>query len=218
VYARKVGDRTLDFDLWPGLERGVLVMVDRQTHSLWSQLNGNGIKGPLTGQRLRLISTTISPWKSWSALHPDTTVYAGGSSVFALLGPDYSLGGNPQDHRGFVLGTRVGAATRAYPLLLLDRSPVLNDELGGVPIVIAYNPQEGFGVVWDRKIGDRELRFQRGITPFSARDDSGSTWDLLQGTATAGPLAGQHLAGRWVTLAYPHRWEEFFGAGSIYGE
>ncbi len=177
-------------------------MVDRQTHSLW-RLKGNVIKGPLTGQRLQLIPTNIYPWKSWNQLHPDTTVYAGGSSVFAFLSPDYSLGGNPQDHRGFVLGTRVGSATRAYPLPLLDRTPVLNDELGGV---------------WDRKIGDHALKFQPGGTPFSARDDSGNTWDLLQGNATAGPLAGQRLNGRWVSLAYPHRWEEFFGAGSIYGQ
>jgi len=218
VYASNVGDRTLDFDLWPGLERGVLIMRDRQTNSLWSQLNGNVIKGPLMGQRLELIPTNIYPWKSWSRIHPDTTVYAGDSSVLGFLGPDYSLGGNPEDHRGFVLGTRVGSATRAYPLPLLDRRPVLNDELGGVPIVIAYNPNEGFGLVWDRKVGDSELKFQPGRAAFSARDDSGNTWDLLQGNATTGPLAGQHLNGRWVTLAYPHRWEEFFGSGSIYGQ
>ncbi len=217
MYARKVGDRTLTFDLWPGLERGVLVMTDRETGSLWSQLNGNIIKGPLAGQRLQLVSTNIYPWKSWRSVHPDTSVYAGGSSIFAFLGPEYSLGSRREAHRDFVLGTRVGAATRAYPLTLLDRTPVLNDELGGVPIVVAYNPDEGFGLVWDRTIGDRNVRFKPGRAPFSATDDAGNTWDLLQGNAVSGPLAGRHLNGRWVTLAYPRRWEEFFGAGSIYG-
>ncbi len=191
-------------------------MTDRETASLWSQLNGNGIKGPMAGQRLQLISTNIYPWKSWRKLHPDTSVYAGGGSIFAFLGPDYSLGSSREAHRGFVLGTRVGSVTRAYPLTLLDRTPMLNDELGGVPIVVAYNPDDGFGLVWDRRVDDRQLRFKPGQAPFSATDEAGDAWDLLTGNAVSGPLAGRHLNGRWVTLAYPHRWEEFFGAGTIY--
>ncbi len=215
MYARQVAGRTLSFELWPGLERGVLVMRDRDTGTLWSQLTGNAIDGPLIGHELKLIPTRVLSLQQWRALHPDTTVYTSEAGLFGFVGSSYTLGQDASTHASYVLGTRVGRIGRGYLLTLLDRHPVFNDELGGIPIVVAYDPLEGSGVVWDRRTSDRALHLFAGPTLQAARDDAGDTWDLLRGEAVEGPLKGTRLAPLWVTLAYTQTWQDYWGGGSI---
>ncbi len=219
MYARRVENQVLTFDLSPALERGVLIMRDRETGTQWSQLTGKGISGRLTGQQLTLWNTNILPWGDWRRRHPATGLYsADQNGLFRFLGSEFLVGAGATQHSQFVLGTRVGSAVRAYPLNALDQSPILNDELDGVPIVVAYDGRSGFGVVWDRRTATRVLRFQSGPAPLQAVDDQGNSWDLLRGEARTGPLAGEHLNGHWTTLAYRRGWDTFFGTGSISGE
>lgn len=215
MYARQVGGRTLSFELWPGLERGVLVMRDRETGTLWSQLTGKAIDGPLLGHELTLIPTRVVSIQQWRALHPDTTVYEDNSGLFSFVGSSYVLGQDVSTHASYVLGTRVGSSGRGYLLTFLDRQPVFDDRLAGIPILVAYDPGEGSGIVWDRRVGDRTLRFFAGPTLQEARDDAGGTWDLLRGVAVAGPLSGMRLTPLWVTLAYTQNWMDYWGEGSI---
>lgn len=217
MYARNVQGRTLTFELWPGLLRGDLVMRDRETGSLWSQLTGRALDGPLRGQLLRLLPTSVVSLQSWQQLHPGSEVYGAGQPLFI---PDslYSLGQAAETHSRYVLGTRVGSAARGYPLPLLDRTPVFEDELGGVPIVIGYDPREGSGLVWDRVVGGQVIHFASAPSASAARDDAGDTWDLVRGVAVDGPLRGQSLSPRWTTLAYVDNWRTFYGRGSIFGE
>lgn len=207
----------MTFELWPGLERGVLVIRDRETGSLWSQLTGLALDGSLRGQTLSLLPTRVVSLQTWQRLHPASDVYSGVNPFF-ISDPGYSLGQPRQTHSQYVLGTRVGSAARAYPLTLLDRTPVLEDELGGVPIVVGYDPVEGSGLVWDRLVGAQVVHFAAGQSASAAGDDAGDTWDLVRGVAVAGPLKGQSLTPRWTTLAYTDNWRVFFGRGSIYGE
>jgi len=219
VYGRRVGDRVYTFDLNPGLERGALILEDRETHTRWSQLTARAIDGPLARRELtlQLLTTQLMTWKSWRNLHPDTSLFTGGpSSLFAYQPVTSGMGTTASGHEEFVLGTRVGEAVRAYPFPLLDRTPILNDDLGGMPIVVAYSGSEGFGLVWDRTLDGRVLRFRPSGAAFQAEDDSGGRWDLLRGEAISGALAGRHLSGRWATPAFTGGWRRFFGPDSLY--
>ena len=56
MYARRVGDRELTFDFAEGLLKNNLLVVDRETDSVWSQLHGKAVIGPLEGQPLTIIA------------------------------------------------------------------------------------------------------------------------------------------------------------------
>ena len=71
MYAREVGGQVLDFGVSGKLYRNVLVMFDRQTDSLWSQLLGQAIVGPLKGTRLTMLPATVMTWGAWRNEHPD---------------------------------------------------------------------------------------------------------------------------------------------------
>ena len=74
VYARRVGDRTLTFIVSGKLWRDSLIMMDRETETLWSHVTGEAIHGELKGTRLERVPVAYTTWKKWKAKHPDTRV------------------------------------------------------------------------------------------------------------------------------------------------
>jgi hypothetical protein len=74
VYARRAGGRTLTFDFAAGLVDDNLLLADRETDSIWSQLEGRAIDGPLEGEPLTTVPSLQTTWGHWRQLHPDTEV------------------------------------------------------------------------------------------------------------------------------------------------
>ena len=74
MYAAKAGDRELTFDFATSLIHDNLLFVDRETKSVWSQLDGKAVIGDLTGQPLNAIPTIQTTWGRWKDLHPESQV------------------------------------------------------------------------------------------------------------------------------------------------
>ncbi|MCA1783251.1 MAG: DUF3179 domain-containing protein [Dermatophilaceae bacterium] len=74
AFDRQVGDRLLTFGTSGRLYLSALVMYDRQTESLWSQVERTAIAGVLTGTELDLIPVTTVRWADWRAAHPEGRV------------------------------------------------------------------------------------------------------------------------------------------------
>ncbi len=74
MYARKVGEKTLTLGVSGNLWKDVLVLYDRETDSLWTQMSGDAIDGPLKGESLQEIPSEMSTWAEWKARHPNTVV------------------------------------------------------------------------------------------------------------------------------------------------
>ena len=143
-----------------------LVMVDRETGSLWSQVLGEAIGGELEGRRLEILPAQTVSWGDWAAAHPRGLVLQPPS--FAPLGPKtgaippyglnpyrgYDRGERPPLFRGSidrrlpalarVLGIRTGRDALAVPFALLERRAVggwsaLEVGPGGDPIVVFWH-------------------------------------------------------------------------------
>ena len=52
-----------------------LEMVDEETGSVWSKLDGRATAGPLEGERLTMMPSFQLFWFAWSDFYPNTTVY-----------------------------------------------------------------------------------------------------------------------------------------------
>ena len=50
----------------------VLVMYDRQSGSLWSQLLGEAVEGELKGTKLGYLTSWQTTREDWKTLHPNT--------------------------------------------------------------------------------------------------------------------------------------------------
>lgn len=113
--------------------------------------------------------------------------------------PAHAAGDKLADQE-FVLGVIVGSEARAYCLNMLadPNRELLNDELGGDPIVIAWCDQCQCPRVFSRKIGGKTLTFHLtgetlGTNMLLADKETGSEWSQLPGEAIAGPLKGERL-------------------------
>lgn len=74
MYAAQSGDRELTFDFATSLIHDNLLFVDRQTKSVWSQLDGKAVIGEMSGQPLNPLPTLQTTWGHWKKLHPETLV------------------------------------------------------------------------------------------------------------------------------------------------
>ncbi|KAB1193156.1 DUF3179 domain-containing protein [Haloferax sp. MBLA0076] len=51
-----------------------LVLLDEATGSYWSQILARGICGPMSGERMRIMPSSVATWAEWRADYPDTDV------------------------------------------------------------------------------------------------------------------------------------------------
>ena len=51
-------------------------MYDKQTKTVWLQVAGRAVKGPLLGTTLKSAPLLDTTWGQWKKLHPDTLVMA----------------------------------------------------------------------------------------------------------------------------------------------
>lgn len=62
-------------------------MYDRATESVWLQIGGRAIKGPLLGTVLKTGPLLDTTWGRWKALHPDTLVLSPDTPYRRYYGP-----------------------------------------------------------------------------------------------------------------------------------
>jgi hypothetical protein len=226
VYDRLVGDRVLTFGVSGKLYQSDLVMFDRQTDSLWPQIMGRAVQGPLEGTELVRRASQILAFSEFREAFPNGRVVVGDLGGTYDFNPyeDYDSRDGP--FAGFfegdvadgarsnerVVGVRVGDEARAYPYSTLAKagSPsVIHDEIGGEAIVIFWGGGARSALddvnIEDAKVvggsGVFDPRFDGRQLDFEVAD--GKIIDSetgsrwdLTGRATSGPLKGSRLEQR----------------------
>ena len=224
VFSRPVIDGvTLTFGTSGNLRFSDLVMWDRQTESWWQQFTGEAIVGDLTGYKLDSIPAAIISWADFKSKYPDSLVlsndtgfqrsygrnpYSGYDNInsypFAFTG---DLDGElPAMAR--VVGIRLDDGQGgAFSLETLRENQVLNENLGGSPVVlfwksgtasaldsssIADGRDIGTTAVFSPRVEGEDLTFTALEGDLFLDQETGSIWDIF-GEALEGPLKGSRL-------------------------
>ncbi len=97
-----------------------------------------------------------------------------------------------------VIGAAIGSEARCYPIHLMEYHQVVNDRVGGVPVVISYDPLTDTAIVYRRQVDGQELAF--GVSGLIYRSNfllydrqSESLWSQFWGRALTGRFAGTRL-------------------------
>ncbi|RMF21720.1 MAG: DUF3179 domain-containing protein, partial [Bacteroidetes bacterium] len=130
-----------------------VLLYDRQTESLWSQIRMQAVSGPESGKTLELIPTLRTTFGHWKTLHPQTLVLSPKTgfqrNYAASPYGDYPLTPGiwfPVAHRSrelpakeLVLGLEVDGNYKAYPYSELRKAgPTIRDTFQGRTILIRY--------------------------------------------------------------------------------
>lgn len=113
--------------------------------------------------------------------------------------------GNFLVSRDVVVGVSVGGETRAYPVRMLHWHEIVNDVVGGTPIVVTWSPWSGGVAVYSRRLAGEELVFgfsgllhdsgqvlydrRPAASDETDRAEVESLWLSLDGRAISGPAA-----------------------------
>jgi hypothetical protein len=97
-----------------------------------------------------------------------------------------------------VIGLALEGAAHAYPVHLLEYHQVVNDELGGVPVALTYDPLTGVPRAHRRTVDGKVLSFGVSGLIYDAQfllydRETESLWAQYEGRAISGPMAGRVL-------------------------
>ena len=225
MYDRNVNGRTLDFGVI-GLLEGSLHLYDVATRSWWSQLMGSAVSGPLEGERLAKVSSTMTTWKKWKALYPDTTAYIKRSVPYheqsdfsgEYIAEMAQKEDGPVEDTDLIIGVEGHEEARAYLIRHLAKKRVLNDSLEGHPIVVFLSEDLTTARILDRSVGWRIFNWtfnRRTLTCSPAENDllrdaeTGSLWDPMTGEAVSGSMQGKQLQPFVSTYSLWFAWNKY---------
>lgn len=97
-----------------------------------------------------------------------------------------------------VLSIGINGDFRAYPLRILLWHEIVNDTVGGVPILVSYCPLCNSGVIFDRRVDGEVLRFGntgriRHFDMVMYDHNPESRWQQFLGEAIVGDMTGTRM-------------------------
>ena len=217
-----------------GVVGGNEVFKDRGTGSRWQQSSLQAISGPLEGARLQLYPFLLTSWQEWRRLHPDTLVlkpkpgYADriaaknkmireGLSGEGAAPDDVTYHDDRLKPKTMVLGVDVDGVTTAFPLETLRRVRVVNEVLGGTPLLVVHQPASDTTTAFVARVAGKTLTFDAANPEASALVDreTGSRWTAY-GACVDGRLKGSTLEQVVLEPEYWFAWSEFHRGTGIY--
>jgi len=153
VFDRRVGGKAQEFGVSGKLWQSNLLMYNRsgdeKTESLWSQVLGEAVLGPNTGEKLEILPSDTILYGDWKKENPETKVLSRETGAARSYGQDpygdyytsesVSFGAFFNDSRlhpkAFVLGIEVDGKFKAYDKEALPEG-VMTDNFAGLEIRI----------------------------------------------------------------------------------
>lgn len=248
---RLPGGQVVTFGTSGLLYRSNKLMADRSTGTLWLNLTGEAVVGALAGKgaaagdgrpaRLAMLPVTLTTWGAWRERHPDTTVLALEPERARRWGFDYSPGAADRAREGVsfpvwqksdrldpeteVYALRLGGSPKAYPVTALAARGVIDDTVGGEPVVLVSEP--GSGAIRAYRRGAHRFRRPEGgesepgaeNAPAGGRleDERGRLWRLTEESLVppdgSGEPALERLPGH---RAFWFGWYGFFPESAVW--
>ena len=168
-----------------GMDHWNAMLEDSHTGSWWRQATGEAVAGPLQGARLPELPAAQMSLGTWTALHPDTLVmepdpaaaefydpqarFERGESQSALTGTVRE----PWQDKSWVVGVQLGGAAKAWDWNALVQARVINDVVGGRPLVLVLAPDGSSFAAFERPSASEEFALEG-----DSLSGAGRTWDL----------------------------------------
>ena len=141
-----------------------VLLYDRKTNSLWSQIMSRAVTGQYVNKKLTPIPIENTTWRDWQSKYPDTLVLSKNTGSFRNYERDPYIDYRQSSETMFpvkfraqgyhpkelVLGITINNKSKAYPISELSRTNgFINDKIAGEHIYINFNKNEISGTILD---------------------------------------------------------------------
>jgi hypothetical protein len=192
-----------------GMDHFNAMFEDKTTGSWWRQVNGEAVTGRKKGTKLAEFPTQQMTLAQWVALHPNTLIMQGDSALAHKYSKSYdyetgvsrsALTGTNHaswEAKSWVVGISSNGVSKAYDWKRLKTDRIINDDVGGVPVVIV--------------LASDSVSFAAFERPDTSR--LGVLGDTLVGTRGVYNLSGKGSAGDlkplFASQEFWHSWQTF---------
>jgi len=145
-----------DFGVSGLLYNSDVLLYDRDTESLWSQILGEAISGERVGKKLTMLPVSHTTWRDWREKHPDTVVLSDETGYFRDYQRNPYAGyeksrqtyfavnnAAPDNYhpKEIVVGLDVDGVYKAYPFIELDKQGMsrFSDSVNGSRFDFAWD-------------------------------------------------------------------------------
>ena len=165
AFVSAINGKALTFGVSGLLYNSDVLLYDRQTQSLWSQLMTQAISGEYQGQRLAGIPVLHTSWLDWKSRYPDTLILStatgferdySDSPYSAYLNSPQTMFPLSSVSRRYhpkeeVLGLEVEGQFKVYPFIELEKSPAeFTDIIKGKMLTIRYDRKHRSAAAFDQ--------------------------------------------------------------------
>lgn len=152
VFDPMVNGERVEFGVSGKLWNSNLLMYDRSSDSLWSQILGEAVVGEMTGTELKILSSDQTKYGKWKDLNPQGQVLSKDTGVARVYGHDpyadyYFTPGiffpvdnkdTRLDEKDFILGIVINGQAKAYLPSAIKSIGELEETFQGKNLLIRY--------------------------------------------------------------------------------
>lgn len=166
VYNPTINGQRLNFDVL-GVYRRNMVMMDRETGTIWQQGTGEAVFGKLKGSQLVYLPYQQTTFSNWLKQYPDTFIAMESKSVkdgifskerlmkMMKVTESFVAPGktnlNGLDLREPIFGIEIDGLSKAYPISGLKKKSEFIDKLGETELKINYSIETNFITIKETK-------------------------------------------------------------------
>jgi hypothetical protein len=243
AWGRVVEGRETEFGVSGLLWRNNLLLYDRETDSIWSQMQLLSVQGELKGENARVFQVIETRWDVWKEMYPDSDVLStdtGFSRDYGSFtyGSDFDTNHNRilfpiqnEDDRlqrkvrvhGIINNAPAGNETtvKAYPIKEFGiEFRVIEDRIGDTDYVIVGNTEKDISNAFLSVLPNGtalEFTAVQNELPVVMEDQFGNRYDIF-GHAVEGPDEGRKLPEALSYTGYWYAWADMFPGLDIYTE
>ena len=231
-----VDGRPLTFRL-AGINNQNFLMRDEETGSFWQQISGKAISGPYRGRQLQLTPADELTFGLWRSENPHGTVLRPVQEFAAKYEEKdwdkkmrnrptvVSTQGTGLHERELMLGVEHKGTARAYVLDRVLQQKLVQDWIGGTPVIVVTGP-DGKSV----RVFAAEITGHDGVPDFyraADADKAGATGEVMidsvtgsgwtfHGCAVRGPAAGHCLTALPAIRDYWFDWRLYHPSTTVH--
>jgi len=164
VFDRTISGKVRRLGVSGLLYQSDVLMYDRESNSLWSQLMMQGVSGPGNGTRLSLLPSEHLTWAAWRERHPQGQVLStetghqrnyGAEAYASYFATDQTMFPVPHHrkelrNKEWIVGIILDGTAKAYPVSAMPEAPI-KDRIGQHEITLRYDRASRQPTVQDAK-------------------------------------------------------------------
>jgi len=166
AFDANVNGTPLKFGVSGLLYNSDVLLYDRQSESLWSQILSQSVTGEMKGEKLKMLALLQTSWDEWKKLYPETEVlsentgfsrnynrnpYTGYETGAGIYFP-VKFSSKRYHPKERVLGVEFDGKYKAYPFAELSKKgEQVKDQFAGRDLTIKYNDAARSARIFDDK-------------------------------------------------------------------